>query len=82
MAQGRWPDAQTAFFDAVSNEPTNADYAYNLAVSLDQLGQAGPAAAYYQRALDLATASALFNPGVAQARLDTLRRHPRRRPRT
>ncbi len=73
VTQGRWPDAQTAFFDAVSNEPTNADYAYNLAVSLDQLGQAGPAAAYYQRALNLATASALFNPGVAQARLNTLR---------
>ena len=73
VVQGRWPDAQTAFFEAVSNEPTNADYAYNLAVSLDRLGQAGPAAAYYQRALNLATASALFNPGVAQARLDTLR---------
>jgi uncharacterized protein HemY len=73
VTQGRWPDAQTAFFDAVSNAPTNADYAYNLAVSLDQLGQAGPAAAYYQRALSLATASALFNTGVAQARLDTLR---------
>lgn len=73
VAQGRWPDAQTAFFEAVRNEPTNADYAYNLAVSLDRLGQAGPAAAYYQRALNLATASALFNPGVAQARLNTLR---------
>jgi len=72
VAQGRWPDAQMAFFDAVSNEPTNADYAYNLAVSLDRLGQAGPAAAYYQRALNLATASALFNPGVAQARLSSL----------
>lgn len=73
VAQGRWPDAQTAFFEAMRNEPTNADYAYNLAVSLDRLGQAGPAAAYYQRALNLATASALFNPGVAQARLNTLR---------
>ena len=73
VADGRWPDAQIAFFDAVRNEPTNADYAYNLAVSLDRLGQAGPAAAYYQRALNLATASALFNPGIAQARLNTLR---------
>jgi Tetratricopeptide repeat len=52
MTQGRWPDAQVAFFDAVRNEPANADYAYNLAVSLDQLGQPGPAAAYYQRALE------------------------------
>jgi len=73
VAQGRWPDAQSAFFEAVRNEPTNADYAYNLAVSLDRLGQAGPAAAYYQRALDLANGSVLFKPDDARARLATLR---------
>lgn len=73
MAQGRWPDAQVAFFDAVRHEPANADYAYNLAVSLDQLGQSAPASAYYQRALDLATASALFNAGAAAERLAVLR---------
>lgn len=73
VAQGRWPDAQTAFFDAVRNEPANADYAYNLAVSLDQLGQSAPAAAYYQRALELASASSLFNTGAAAERLATLR---------
>lgn len=72
VAQGRWPDAQSAFFEAVKNEPTNADYAYNLAVSLDRLRQSGPAAAYYQRALELATASALFNPGAARERLAIL----------
>jgi len=76
VAQGRWPDAQDAFFEAVKNEPTNADYAYNLAVSLDRLRQTGPAAAYYQRALDLATAGALFNPTVAQERLTMLRAAP------
>ena len=73
VAQGRWPDAQMAFFDAVRNEPANADYAYNLAVSLDQLGQSAPAAAYYQRALELASASSLFNAGAAGERLATLR---------
>jgi tetratricopeptide (TPR) repeat protein len=73
MGRGRWPDAQTAFFDAVRYEPANADYAYNLAVSLDQLGQSGPAAAYYQRALELASASSLFNAGAAAERLATLR---------
>ncbi len=72
VADGRWPDAQSSFFEAVRNEPTNADYAYNLAVSLDQLGQSGPATAYYQRALNLATASALFNPDIVRARLTTL----------
>jgi len=73
VANGRWPDAQAAFFEAVRNEPTNADYAYNLAVSLDRLGQAGPAVAYYQRALDLATASTLFNSDVVRERLARLR---------
>ncbi len=73
VAQGRWPDAQTAFFEAVRNEPVNADYAYNLAVSLDQLGQSGPAAAYYQRAIELATVSSLFNAGAAAERLAILR---------
>ena len=73
VAQGRWPDAQMAFFDAVRNEPANADYAYNLAVSLDQLGQSAPATAYYQRALELATASSLFSTAAAVERLGTLR---------
>lgn len=73
VGRGLWPDAQTAFFDAVRYDPANADYAFNLAVSLDQLGQSGPAAAYYQRALELATASSLFNAGAAAERLATLR---------
>jgi len=70
---GRWPDAQLAFFDAVRHEPANADYAYNLAVSLDQLGQAGQAAAWYQRAIELATASSLFSTSTAGERLAILR---------
>ena len=32
----------------------NADYAYNLAVSLDQLDQGKQAITYYRKALDLA----------------------------
>ena len=73
VAMGSWSDAQSAFFEAVRNEPTNADYVYNLAVSLDRLGQAAPAATYYQRALDVANSSSLFNPDDAHARLATLR---------
>ena len=73
VASGSWSDAQSAFFEAVRNEPTNADYVYNLAVSLDRLGQAALAATYYQRALDVANLSALFNPDDARTRLATLR---------
>ena len=73
VARGNWPDAQSAFFEAVRNEPTNADYVYNLAVSLDQLGQGVLAATYYQRALDVANSSSLFDPDDARTRLATLR---------
>lgn len=73
LGTGRWPEAQQAFFEAVRHEPTNADYAFNLAVSLDQLGQASAAATYYERALTLANDSALFDAAAARQRLDSLR---------
>ena len=73
VSAGRWPEAQQAFFEAVRNEPTNGDYAYNLAVSLDQLGQGSAAAAYYDRALSLANGSALFDAEATRQRLDSLR---------
>ena len=54
LASGkRWPEAQAAYFRAYVAEPDNADYAFNLAVSLDQLRQPRGAINYYQRALDL-----------------------------
>jgi tetratricopeptide (TPR) repeat protein len=73
VADQRWPDAQTAFFEAVRNDPTNADYAFNLAVSLDRLGQGPQAASYYQRALDLATGGQRFDSEAARRRLAELR---------
>jgi|CXWK01.1.fsa_nt_gi tetratricopeptide (TPR) repeat protein len=51
-SQGRWNEAQAAYFEAYRLDPGNADQAYNLAVSLDQLGQASLAAGYYQRAME------------------------------
>lgn len=53
-AQGRWPEAQQAYFKAYASEPTNPDYAFNLAVSLDHLRQPRLALEYYQKALKLA----------------------------
>ena len=54
LASGkRWPEAQAAYFRAYVADPDNADYAFNLAVSLDQLRQPRGAINYYQRALDL-----------------------------
>ena len=51
--QSRWSDAQQTYFRAYTSAPANADYAFNLAVSLDRLNQPRLAQEYYQRALTL-----------------------------
>ena len=51
--QNRWGDAQTAYFEAFRIAPGNADYAFNLAVSLDRLHQSQAALGYYEKALNL-----------------------------
>lgn len=52
--QKLWPEAQQSFFNAYSIEPSNPDYAFNLAVSLDNIGQQKSAIDYYNVALELA----------------------------
>ena len=54
VTQLRWAEAQQSFFRALSIDPTNADYAFNLAVSLDHLNKIQLAAKYYSKALVLA----------------------------
>jgi tetratricopeptide (TPR) repeat protein len=49
--QSRWAEAQQSYFRAYSSAHGNADYAFNLAVSLDHLNQGKLALEYYQRAL-------------------------------
>ncbi|MEO1766673.1 tetratricopeptide repeat protein [Thiobacter aerophilum] len=73
-AQGRWHEAQQAYFEAQRLEPEVADYAFNLAVSLEHLGEARLAAEYYRRALRLAQqqGSAHFDPATTQAHLRQL----------
>ena len=51
--QARWPEAQQSYFRAFGSTPTNAAYAFNLAVSLDKLDQKKLALDYYRRALQL-----------------------------
>ena len=53
--QNQWPAAQQAYFDAYRYR-ASADNAFNLAVSLDQMGKSKLALPYYQRALTLAQA--------------------------
>ncbi|MEF8834509.1 MAG: tetratricopeptide repeat protein, partial [Halofilum sp. (in: g-proteobacteria)] len=50
----RWAQAQSAYFEAFRAAPGEADYAFNLAVALDQLGKREAAMKYYDEALELA----------------------------
>jgi tetratricopeptide (TPR) repeat protein len=73
--QARWAEAQQAYFKAAVAEPENADYAYNLAVSLEHLRQVRPALDYYRRALALSeNRKASFDRASVQARVQQLAR--------
>ncbi|MDR2507882.1 MAG: tetratricopeptide repeat protein [Candidatus Accumulibacter sp.] len=68
-AQGQWSDAQKAYFGAYSIAPDNADYIFNLAVSLDHLNRAELAVRYYNAALRIALGnSRVFSFDANQAR--------------
>ncbi len=59
---GQWKEAQQAYFDAQRIDPGNPDYAFNLAISLDQLGLPEQALKYYLNARQQADKStALFS---------------------
>lgn len=72
--QSRWPEAQEAYFNALHSDASNADYAFNLAVSLDHLDQHRLALEYYRRALDLAAQgkAAGFDRARAKNRIQEL----------
>lgn len=75
--QGRWADAQQAYFEAMRRDDSNADYAFNLAVSLDHIGQVEAARDYYQKSLSLVDIKAgNFNPATAMARINALSAAP------
>jgi Tfp pilus assembly protein PilF len=76
--QSRWAEAQQAYFQAHHLEPGNPDYAYNLAVGLEHVGQTKLAAGYYRRAVELAQARgrAGFNVNQAQDRIRQLAAQP------
>lgn len=73
-SQSRWTEAQQAYFDAWRHGGDNADYAFNLAVSLDQLRQSKLAAEYYQKALSIgARHGGQFDRRQAERRLNELK---------
>lgn len=71
--QSGWGDAQQSYFNAHTLEPANAEFTFNLAVSLDHLGQRKLAAQYYQQALQLdVSGRSGFDHAQAQQRLNEL----------
>lgn len=72
--QSRWSEAQESYFAAATGAPQNADYAFNLAVALDQIGKGSVAATHYARALALAgdSRAVQFDAAAARARLQQL----------
>lgn len=51
--QSQWPAAQQAYFQAYQMQSDNPDYAFNLAIGLEHIGQNRLALEYYRKALDL-----------------------------
>lgn len=51
--QSQWPMAQQAYYQAFQMQSDNPDYAFNLAIGLEHLGQNRLALDYYRKALDL-----------------------------
>ena len=70
--QSRWNDAQAAYFEALRGAPDNGDYAFNLAVSLDQLNQYPAALTYYEKAL-ASRGAHRFDRAQAEARVQQLK---------
>ena len=72
-AQSRWPEAQQAYFNAHRADPGNADYCYNLAVSLDRMHEPRLARDFYNKAIDLARSRpAGFDLARAKTRLSQI----------
>lgn len=69
--QNQWPAAQQAYFDAYSiNKST--ENAYNLAISLDQIGKPKLALPYYLQALQQATGVSNIDKVALQARINAI----------
>ena len=73
VAESRWSEAQQAFLKAHHYDSNNPDYTYNLAITLDHLGQIQAAIKYYKQALFLSKQfSAGFKNSVIESRLLSL----------
>jgi Flp pilus assembly protein TadD len=72
--RSEWPAAQAAYFEAFALDSTSPDYAFNLAISLDQIGKPEIAANYYKKAIELfGSRPSQFSRADAERRLEELK---------
>ncbi len=75
--QRRWLYAQQAFLKALNSDKSQADYAYNLAISYEHLNKPRLALNYYKRTLELAKRQTKtiinFNIQAVQRRVQSLK---------
>ena len=72
-ARANWPEAQQAYFNAYRYASENGDYAYNLAISLERLGQSQAALPYYRHAQEIAVDSVVgFDSQKVAQRIEAL----------
>ena len=71
-ARASWADARLAFQSAYDRAPERADYAFNLAVSLDRVGRYRQAETMYGLALSLADTRETVDRDIVVARLNEL----------
>lgn len=71
---GDWQQAQENFFIAYEMQPKQADFAFNLAVSLDQLGLKNQAILFYRKSIELIQqgSSYQFNTEQVENRLSQI----------
>jgi len=72
--QAQWAQAQQAYFQAYQLQADSADYAYNLAVGLEHIGQTKIALGYYRKAVELSSGKghASFDASRVQERIGQL----------
>jgi predicted Zn-dependent protease len=71
--QDKWKSAQQYYFNAWQNDIENADYIYNLAVSMDQLNKSQQAISFYKDSLlKSANKQVSFSREAVQKRINEL----------
>lgn len=72
-SESSWAEARQAYFEAYSRDESNPDFAFNLAVSCDHLGQVDAALRFYRKAIALSSGGfAGFDIEAAKKRASAL----------